>query len=135
MAYERPYHPPARATARDKMCAAQRLRPPISAKSRAKITAPELSETLSAEPPAMLAAVNHAKPQSPELVAKRFASRRAARIANEQQLAALCYRRASRWADAICEGLDPDIARFVCDQVAAWQLLASSYAVPQDTPY
>ena len=37
------------------------------------------------------------KPQPPEPVAKRFASRRAAWIANEQQLAARCYRRASHW--------------------------------------
>jgi hypothetical protein len=43
-------------------------------------------------------------------------------------MAALCQRRALRWADAIREGLDPDIARFVRDQAAAWRLLASSYA-------
>ncbi len=55
-------------------------------------------------------------------------SRRAARIAKEQELAALCRRRASRWADALREGLDPDIARFIRDQAAAWRLLASSYA-------
>jgi hypothetical protein len=53
---------------------------------------------------------------------------RAACIANEQRLATLCRRRASKWADAIREGLDPDIARFMQDQVAAWQLLADSYS-------
>jgi hypothetical protein len=58
--------------------------------------------------------------------ALRPLSRHAARIANEQ-LAALCHRRASKWADAIREGLDPDIARFIRDQAAAWQLLANSY--------
>jgi hypothetical protein len=42
-------------------------------------------------------------------------------------LAALCHRRASLWADAIREGLDPDIARFVRDQAAAWRLVATSY--------
>jgi hypothetical protein len=61
-------------------------------------------------------------------VAIRPLSRRAARIANEQRLAALCQRRASKWADAIREGLDPDIARFIRDQAAAWQLLADSYS-------
>ena len=60
-------------------------------------------------------------------VALRPLSRHAARIANEQRLAVLCQRRASKWADAIREGLDPDIARFIRDQVAAWQLLANSY--------
>ena len=69
---------------------------------------------------------NRAKPQSPQLVAKRFASGRAARVANEQRLAAFCHRRAYKWADAIREGLDPDIARFIRDQAAAWQLLATS---------
>jgi hypothetical protein len=46
----------------------------------------------------------------------------------EQELAALCRRRASLWGDAIREGLDPDIARFFRDQAAAWQLLTTSYA-------
>jgi hypothetical protein len=59
-------------------------------------------------------------------VPMRLSSRRAARIANGQWLAALCNRRASKWADAIREGLDPDIARFIRDQAAAWQLLANS---------
>jgi hypothetical protein len=72
---------------------------------------------------------NRAEPQSPRLVAKRFASRRVVRIADEQRLAALCHRRASKWADAIREGLDPDIACFIRDQAAAWQLLATSYAL------
>jgi len=49
-------------------------------------------------------------------------------IANEQQMAARCYRRASDWTDAIREGLDPDIARFARDQAGAWQLLSASYA-------
>ena len=83
---------------------------------------------ISAEPRAELAAEKGTKPQSPELITKRFASRRAVRIANEQQLAARCYRRASDWADAIREGLDPDITRFARDQAAAWQLLSASYA-------
>jgi hypothetical protein len=68
-------------------------------------------------------------------VAMRLSSRRAARIANEQRMVALCHRRASKWADAIREGLDPDIARFIRDQAAAWQLLATSYARSAgDTP-
>ena len=46
-------------------------------------------------------------------VALRPLSRHAARIANKQRLAALWHRRASKWADAIREGLDPDIARFI----------------------
>jgi hypothetical protein len=53
---------------------------------------------------------------------------RAARVAHEQRLATLCRCRASKWADAIREGLDPDIARFIRAQAAAWQLLAMSYA-------
>jgi hypothetical protein len=61
-------------------------------------------------------------------IAMRLSSRRAAPIANEQRMADLCHRRASKWADAIREGLDPDIARFIRDQAAAWQLLATSYA-------
>jgi hypothetical protein len=102
MAYET-YRIPGAASACDAISAAQRLQPPITAMSRAKTPTPKLSET-----------------SLPE--------RRAARIAKEQELAALCRRRASRWADAIREGLDPDIARFVRDQAAAWQLLATSYA-------
>ena len=60
-------------------------------------------------------------------VAMSLSSRHAARIADEPRMAALCHRRASKWADAIREGLDPDIARFIRDQAAAWQLLATSY--------
>jgi hypothetical protein len=86
------------------------------------------------EPRAKLAAANRGELQPPEPVAKRFASRRAAWIANEQQLAARCYRRASHWLGAIREGLDPDIARFARDQVAAWQLLSASYARSAATP-
>jgi hypothetical protein len=83
---------------------------------------------ISAEPRVDLAAEKGAKPQSPELIAKRFATRRAARIANDQLSAARCYHRACHWADAIREGLDADIARFARDQVAAWQFLSASYA-------
>jgi hypothetical protein len=120
MAYETPHHLPARAIpACDAMSAAQRLRPRIAAISRAQITAPKRSESRSAEGRATLAIANQAKPSS---------SGRTARIAKEQELAALCQRRASQWADAIREGLDPDIARFVRGQAAAWQLLATSYA-------
>jgi hypothetical protein len=64
-----------------------------------------------------------------------LSSRRAARIANEQRMAALCHLRASKWADGIREGLDPDIACFMPDQAEAWQLLATSYARSAgDTP-
>lgn len=127
MDYEPPYQLPARATpACDKMSAAQR-RPPVGATSRAEIPAPKRSESWLAEGRAAFAIANHAKPSS-ELVAKRFSSGRTVRIAKEQEMAALCQRRASRWADAIRDGLDPDIARFVRDQAAAWQLLATSYA-------
>ena len=129
MACETPYHLPARATpARDEIRGAQRLGPPVAAKSRAEIAAPKRSKTpRSAEGCATFAIANHAKPSS-GLVANRFSSRRAARIAKEQEMAALCRRRASLWGDAIREGLDPDIARFFRDQAAAWQLLATSYA-------
>ena len=128
MAYESPYHMLAGATpARDKISAPQPLRPPIAAKSRGKIVAPKQGKTLSAASRGTFAIANHAKPSS-GLVANRFSSRRAARIAKEQEMAALCRRRASLWGDAIREGLDPDIARFVRDQAAAWQLLATSYA-------
>jgi hypothetical protein len=48
--------------------------------------------------------------------------------ADESRLASACYRRASRWADAVREGLDPDIARFIRDQAAAWQLIANELA-------
>jgi hypothetical protein len=127
MACETPYPLPARATpARDEISGAQRLGPPVAAKSRAEIAAPKCSKTpRSAEGCATFAIANHAKPSS-GLVTKR--SRRAACIAKEQELAALCRRRASLWGDAIREGLDPDIARFFRDQAAAWQLLATSYA-------
>ena len=60
--------------------------------------------------------------------AMRLSCRRAAHIANEQRMAALCRRHASDWVDAIRDGLDPDIARFVRDQATAWRLLANSYA-------
>jgi hypothetical protein len=69
-----------------------------------------------------------AKPRSSERVAKLFASGRTADVANEQRMVDFCYRRASKWADALREGLDPDIACFMRDQAAAWQFLAGSYA-------
>lgn len=81
-----------------------------------------------AEPRVKLAAADRGKPQPHELFPKLFTSRRTARIANDQELAARCYRRGSHWADVIREGLDPDIARFVHDQAVAWQLLSGSYA-------
>jgi hypothetical protein len=125
MACESPYHLPASATpARDEISGAQRLGPPVAAKSRAEIAAPSKTPR-SAEGCATFAIANHAKPSS-GLVTKR--SRLAACIAKEQELAALCRRRASLWGDAIREGLDPDIARFFRDQAAAWQLLTTSYA-------
>jgi hypothetical protein len=52
---------------------------------------------MSVELRAKLAAATAASRNLPEPVAKSFASRRAAWIANEQQLAARCYRRASHW--------------------------------------
>jgi hypothetical protein len=107
----------------DAMEAAQCPRPPVAATSRVKIPAPKRSETRSAPERGARAAGNRAKPRSTELLAKR-----AARIAEEQEMAALCQRRASQWAAAIREGLDPDIACFVRSQAAAWRLLASSYA-------
>jgi hypothetical protein len=76
----------------------------------------------------MFAVVNEAKPSS-EFVATRSSPERGARIAKEQEMAALCQRRASLWADSIRNGLDPDIARFVRDQATAWRLLADSYAL------
>jgi hypothetical protein len=128
MAYEAPYRWAVR-TVRpcDIMSPAQRLNPPFATKSLPEIPAPRQSKTPLAPPRVTFAIANHAGPSS-EVVANRFSSRRAARIANEQELAALCRRRASLWGDEIREGLDPDIARFVRDQAAAWQLLATSYA-------
>jgi hypothetical protein len=68
-----------------------------------------------------LATANHAKPQSSSVVGKRSVSGRA-------HMAVLCQRRASDWADAIRDGLDPDIASFVREQARAWRLLANTYA-------
>jgi hypothetical protein len=48
--------------------------------------------------------------------------------ADENQLALACYRRASRWVDAVREGLDTDIARFIRDLAMAWQLIANELA-------
>jgi hypothetical protein len=127
MAYEPPHHLASRAIpAGDRTSAAQRLRQPTAAKSRPKIIASKQSETLPAERSATFAVAYLGEPSS-ELAAKRHSSRRAARSAKEQELAALCHRRASLWADAIREGLDPDIARFVRGQAAAWRLVATSY--------
>ena len=70
---------------------------------------------------AKLAAASHAELRSSKIVAKRSVSGRA-------PMAALCQRRTSDWADAVRDGLDPDIAHFVRDQAAAWRLLANSYA-------
>ncbi len=79
----------------------------------------------------MLTTMIHESP-----VAIRLSSRRAARRAHNQRMAALCHRRASKWAEAIREGLDPDIARFIQDQAAAWQLVAASYArSAEQTPH
>jgi hypothetical protein len=89
--------------------------------SATRSRAPKPNKTVSAEPGANLPAANHAKLQSPYIVGKRSVSGRA-------RMAALCQRRASNWADAIRDGLDPDIARFVRDQATAWRLLANSYA-------
>jgi hypothetical protein len=124
------YEPPAR-TVRpcDTVSAPPRLRQPLATKPRSDTPAPKQSKTPSAARRVTFAIANHAKPSS-ELVAKGVSSRRAARIAKEQELAALCHRRASLWADAIREGFDPDIARFVRDQAAAWQSLATNYARP-----
>jgi hypothetical protein len=96
--------------------------------SRAKIAAQKPGESRSAEGRLKVAIANQAEPSSGLVGAKRFSPRRAARIAKEREMAALCQRRAFLWADAIREGLDPDIARFVRDQAAAWRLLASNYA-------
>jgi hypothetical protein len=124
MACEAPYPLRGAAPACD---TAQRLRRPIAAISRAEIPTPKRSETLLAERRATSAVANEVNASS-EIAAKRSSSWRAARTAEEQELAALCQRRASRWGDAIRESLDPDIARFVRDQAAAWQLLATTYA-------
>ena len=75
---------------------------------------------------AKLAAANNAEPQSPKIVAKRS-------VAGRAHMATLCRRRASDWADAIRDGLDPDIARFIRDQAAAWRLLANNYAGCRET--
>jgi hypothetical protein len=120
--------PPARTIRpHDAVSASSRLRQPLAEKSRPDTPAPNQSKTPSAARRVTFATANHANPSS-ELVAKRVSSRRAVRIAKEQELAALCHRRASLWADAIREGFDPDIARFVRDQAAAWHLLATNYA-------
>jgi hypothetical protein len=118
------YEPPAR-TVRpcDTVSAPPRLGPPLAEKSRPDTPAPKQSKTPSAARRVTFTTANHA-----ERVAKGVSSRRAARIAKEQELAALCHRRASLWADAIRNGFDPDIARFVRDQAAAWHLLATNYA-------
>jgi len=116
MTYEAPdYLPAAAIPACDTINGAERPRPRIASTSRAKITA------LSTEPRGALAAANSAKPQS---IAKRVSSL----IAQEEEMAALCRGRASRWAEAIREGLDPDIASFVRSQAAAWEFLATCYA-------
>jgi hypothetical protein len=78
------------------------------------------AKSVVAEARAKLMGANYAEPQSSKVVAKRSVSRLA-------RMAARCQRRASDWADAIRDGLDPDIARFVRDQAAAWRLLANSY--------
>jgi len=110
MACETPYRLPTRAIPGcDAMIPAH---PRIAATCRAKVIVAKRSET---------------KPLS-EPVAKGVSSRRAARIAEEREMAALCQRRAALWADAIRKGLDPDIARFIRDQAAAWRLLESAYA-------
>jgi hypothetical protein len=128
MACEPPHHRPACATpAGDTTSPVQRLRPPIAAKFRPKIAALNRSESRPGKRRATFVLANHVK-SSPEPAARRFSSTRAARIAKEQELAALCQRRASQWAGALREGLDPDIARFVRDQAAAWRLLATSCA-------
>jgi hypothetical protein len=45
--------------------------------------------------------------------------RHAVRTANEQRLAYLCHHRASKSAEVLREGLDPDLARFIRDPAAA----------------
>ena len=81
-----------------------------------------------AKPRAKLATANCAEPQSPKIAAKRSVPGRA-------HMAALCRRRASDWADAIRDGLDPDIARFIRDQATAWRLLANTYAGCPETAH
>ena len=127
MAYETFHRMPGAVSACDSMSAAKRLRPPTTAMSRAKMTTPKPSETSLSERRATSAAANEVDACS-EIAAKGSSSRRAARIAKEQELAAFCHRRASLWANAIRNGFDPDIARFVRDQAAAWHLLATNYA-------
>jgi hypothetical protein len=89
--------------------------------SAVRSRASKRSKTASAKTRANLTADKGAKPQSPRIVAKRSMPGRA-------RMAPLCQRRAADWADALRDGLDPDIARFIRDQAAAWQLLADSYA-------
>jgi hypothetical protein len=78
-------------------------------------------KSVAAKPRAKLATANFADPRSPKIVAKHT-------MPGRLQMAALCRRRASDWADAIRDGLDPDIARYIRDQAAAWRLLANTYA-------
>ena len=75
-----------------------------------------------------------AKSRSPQRAAKRFASAGLG-LANEHGMAALCHRRASKWADALREGLDPDIACFIRDQAVAWQFLATYATSARRAPY
>jgi hypothetical protein len=77
---------------------------------------------------AKLVTANRAEPQSLKIAAKRSVPGRA-------HMAALCRRRASDWADAIRDGLDPDIARFIRDQATAWRLLANTYAGCPETAH
>ncbi len=128
MACESPYRLPACAIAAcDTGSAAERLRPSVGAKFRSKTAAAKRSEMRSAEKRATFAVANETRPSS-KSVGTRVSSRQAALIAREEEMAALCQRRAARWADAIREGLDPDIARVIRDQAAAWRVLATSYA-------
>lgn len=92
----------------------------LLSKSERLVVVP-VAKCVAAEARAKLAAANRAELRSPEIVAKRSVSGRA-------RMAALCQRRTSDWADAIRDGLDPDIAHFVRDQAAAWRLLANSNA-------
>jgi hypothetical protein len=122
-------HQPARVvTERHATSGGPHLGLPIAPTSHTRIPVSKRSGTQSAKGRATFAAVNEAKPSS-ELVAKHSSAGRGARVAKEQEMAALCQRRASLWADAIRNGLDPDIARFIRDQATAWRLLANSYAL------
>jgi hypothetical protein len=96
---------------------AQRFQRPVAAKSRLKGSTAKRRN-----------ATHNVKPRPDHVRAKCSASRRVDAGARESQLAVACYRRASRWADAVREGLDPDIARFIRDQAAAWQLIANELA-------